>query len=126
ANGVVGVSTGNHGRGLALAAKQAGVPCIVCMSRLVPANKVEGIRALGAEVRIVGASQDEAQLEVDRLVEAGMTMVPPFDHPDVIADQCTLGLESREDPPEVVTAIVPLSAGGLSARVARRVHQARP
>ena len=63
ARGIVGVSTGNHGRGLAYAAKQAGVRCIVCMSSLVPKNKVDGIRALGAEVRIVGSSQDEAEEE---------------------------------------------------------------
>ncbi len=62
---MAGVSTGNHGRGLAYAARQAGVRCIICMSRLVPRNKVEGIEAQGAEVRIVGASQDEAQHEVD-------------------------------------------------------------
>ena len=58
AAGVVGVSTGNHGRGLAHAAKAAGVRCVVCMSRLVPQVKVDGIRALGAEVRIVGKSHD--------------------------------------------------------------------
>ena len=79
--GVVGCSTGNHGRGLAHAAKRAGIRCIICMSRLVPQNKIDGIEALGAEVRIVGASQDDAQVEVDRLVtQEGMTMVPPFDH----------------------------------------------
>jgi threonine dehydratase len=65
----LGVSTGNHGRGLAYAAKAAGVKCIICMSRLVPQAKIDGIKAQGAEVRIVGNSQDEAQLEVDRLVE---------------------------------------------------------
>jgi threonine dehydratase len=123
--GVVGVSTGNHGRGLAFAARQAGVRCIICMSRLVPRNKVEGIEALGAEVRIVGASQDEAQSEVDVLVaEHGMTMLPPFDHPDIIAGQGTLGLEILEDLPEVETVIVPLSGGGLIAGVARAVKSA--
>jgi cysteine synthase len=64
---VLEVSTGNHGRGLGHAAKEAGVRCIIWMSRLVPRNKVEGIAALGAEVRIVGDSQDDAQIEVDRL-----------------------------------------------------------
>jgi threonine dehydratase len=119
AKGVVGVSTGNHGRGLAYAAKRAGARCVICMSRLVPRNKVEGIEALGAEVRIVGASQDEAQVEVDRLVaEEGMTMLPPFDHLDIIAGQGTLGLEILEDLPEVETVIVPLSGGGLIAGVA--------
>ena len=125
--GVVGVSTGNHGRGLALAARQAGARCVICMSRLVPRNKVEGIKALGAEVRIVGASQDEAQVEVDRLVAAeAMTMLPPFDHPDIIAGQGTLGLEILEDLPEVETVLVPLSGGGLIAGVACAIKAANP
>lgn len=122
--GVVAVSTGNHGRGLAFAAAQAGVRCLVCMSRLVPRNKVAAIEALGAEIRIVGASQDEAQLEADRLVAEGMTLVPPFDHPDIIAGQGTLGLEIIEDLPEVETVIVPLSGGGLIAGVARAIKSA--
>jgi threonine dehydratase len=127
AKGVVGVSTGNHGRGLAYAAGQAGVRCVICMSRLVPRNKVLGIEALGAEVRIVGASQDEAQREVDGLVsQQGMTMLPPFDHADVIAGQGTLGLELIEDLPELETCIVPLSGGGLSAGVARAIKSANP
>ena len=118
AAGVVGVSTGNHGRGLAHAAKAAGVRSVICMSRLVPQVKVDGIRALGAEVRIVGKSQDEAQAEVDKLVADGMTMIPPFDHPDVIAGQGTLGLEIVEQVPDVETVAVPLSGGGLIAGVA--------
>lgn len=122
--GVVAVSTGNHGRGLAFAAAQAGVRCLVCMSRLVPRNKVAAIEALGVEIRIVGASQDEAQLEADRLVAEGMTLVPPFDHPDIIAGQGTLGLEIIEDLPEVETVIVPLSGGGLIAGVARAIKSA--
>lgn len=112
--GVVGVSTGNHGRGLAYAAREAGVRCIICMSELVPQNKVEGIKAQGAEVRIIGQSQDDAQEEVDRLVsEEGMTMLPPFDHPHIIAGQGTLGLEILEQVPDVKTILVPLSGGGL-------------
>lgn len=127
ARGIVGVSTGNHGRGLAHAARQAGSRATICMSRLVPRNKVEAIRALGAEVRIVGASQDDAQGEVDRLVEEeGMTMLPPFDHPDIIAGQGTVGLEILEDLPGVETVLVPLSGGGLIAGVALAVKSAAP
>ena len=122
--GVVAVSTGNHGRGLAFASAQAALRCLVCMSRLVPRNKVAAIEALGAEIRIIGASQDEAQLEADRLVAEGMTLVPPFDHPDIIAGQGTLGLEIIEDLPEVETLIVPLSGGGLIAGVARAIKSA--
>jgi threonine dehydratase len=123
--GIVGVSTGNHGRGLAHAAKRAGVRCVICMSELVPQNKIDGIRALGAEVRIVGRSQDDAQIEVDRLVaEEGMTMLPPFDHAAIVAGQGTLGLEIVEDLPELETIIVPLSGGGLISGVALAVKSA--
>ncbi|WP_420409399.1 hydroxyectoine utilization dehydratase EutB [Hoeflea sp.] len=125
--GVIGVSTGNHGRGLAYAAKTAGVKCIICMSKLVPQAKIDGIRAQGAEVRIIGKSQDEAQLEVDRLVwEEGMTMIPPFDHRDVIAGQGTLGLEFVEQVPELETVLVPVSGGGLVSGVAAALKARKP
>ena len=126
-NGVVAASTGNHGRGLAYAAKQAGIPCIICMSELVPENKVNGIKAQGAAVRIVGRSQDDAQVEVDRLVaEEGMTMLPPFDHPDIIAGQGTLGLDIMDDLPTADTVIVQLSGGGLMAGVALALKSLKP
>lgn len=127
ARGVVGVSTGNHGRGLAYAARAIGARCIVCMSSLVPKNKVDAIRAEGAEVRIIGRSQDEADVEARRLVaEEGMVMLPPFDHPHVIAGQGTLGLELMEDLPGVETVLVPLSGGGLIAGVALAVKRVSP
>lgn len=116
--GVVGVSTGNHGRGLARACAEAGVRCVVAMSELVPRNKVEGIRAEGAEVLIRGRSQDQAQAAVDELVARGMTMIPPFDHRHVIAGQGTLGLEIAEAMPEVTTVLVQLSGGGLICGIA--------
>lgn len=125
--GVVGVSTGNHGRGLAYAAHRAGVRCVIAMSELVPQNKVDGIKAQGAEVRIMGKSQDEAQAEVDRLVrEEGMTMLPPFDHADIIAGQGTLGLELIEDMPEAETVLVQLSGGGLISGVAAALKAKKP
>lgn len=127
ARGVIGVSTGNYGRALAHAAHQLGVRAVICMSQLVPSNKVEAIRALGADVRIIGASQDEADLEVERLVaEEGLIRLPPFDHPDVIAGQGTAGLEVLEDLPEVDTVLVPLSGGGLLAGVALAMKSANP
>ncbi|MCG8491241.1 MAG: hydroxyectoine utilization dehydratase EutB [Sneathiellales bacterium] len=127
AKGVVGVSTGNHGRGLAYAAKNAGVRCIICMSELVPENKVDGIRAQGAEVRILGRSQDDAQIEVNRLVaEEGMTMLPPFDHADIIAGQGTLGLEVQEQLPDLATVLVPVSGGGLVSGLALALKARKP
>ncbi len=127
ANGVVGVSTGNHGRALAYAARQNGVRCIICMSSLVPENKVEGIKAQGAEVRIVGTSQDDAQVEVDKLVrDQGMTMIPPFDHPDVIAGQGTLGLDLLEQVPDTEAVLVQVSGGGLISGVAAALKAKKP
>ena len=125
--GVVAASTGNHGRALAHAARLEGVAATICMSRLVPANKLAEIERLGAAIRIVGDSQDEAQEEVDRLVAgAGMTMVPPFDHADVIAGQGTLGLEIVEAVPDAAMVLVPVSGGGLAAGVAAAVKALKP
>jgi len=118
AAGVVGVSTGNHGRALARTCAKAGVRCVIAMSKLVPTNKVEAIKAEGAEVLIEGDSQDDAQKAVDRLVDSGMAVIPPFDHPDVIAGQGTLGLEIAAALPEIDTVLVQLSGGGLIAGMA--------
>ena len=112
-------STGNHGRGVAYAARARGLRAVICMSDLVPQAKVEGIRALGAEVRIIGRSQDAAQTEVERLVaEDGLTEISPFDDPLVIAGQGTIGLEIMAARPDTQTLLVPLSGGGLAAGVA--------
>ena len=125
--GVVCCSTGNHGRGVAFAARARGVRAVICMSELVPATKVDGIRALGAEVRICGRSQDAAQAEAERLVEAeGLTEIPPFDDPHVIAGQGTIGLEMLAAAPELETLLVPLSGGGLAAGVALAARAIKP
>ena len=125
--GLVTASTGNHGRALAHAAKAEGVRAVICMSTLVPGNKVEAVKALGAEVRIVGRSQDEAQDEAARLVrEEGLTAVPPFDHAAVIAGQGTIGLEIAELRPETELVLVPLSGGGLAAGVATAIKGRLP
>lgn len=127
AKGVVCVSTGNHGRAVAYAARRLGIPAYICMSKLVPENKVEAIKAVGGNVMIAGDSQDAAQHEVDRLIEEqGMTEIPPFDHFDVVAGQGTLGIELVEDFPELDTVIVPLSGGGLIAGVALAVKTLVP
>lgn len=127
ARGVVAASTGNHGRALAYAARLQGIHATICMSRLVPQNKLDEIRRLGAEIRIVGNSQDDAQQEVERLVaEDGLIMLPPFDHPAIVAGQGTLGLEIIEQVPDAALVLVPLSGGGLAAGVAAAVKGVSP
>jgi threonine dehydratase len=127
AAGVTCCSTGNHGRAVAWAARERGIRAVICMSSLVPKTKVDGIRALGAEVRIVGRSQDEAQVESIRLCESeGLTEIPPFDDPLVVAGQGTIGLEMMEDRPDIDTVLVPLSGGGLAAGVALAVKTINP
>ena len=127
ARGVVTVSTGNHGRAVAHAARRIGARAVICMSSLVPRNKLEAIRALGAEVRIIGCSQDEAEVEAQRLVaDEGLTLVHPFDEPLVISGQGTIGIEILEDRPEVDTVIVALSGGGLISGIALALKAANP
>ncbi|WP_375167032.1 hydroxyectoine utilization dehydratase EutB [Bradyrhizobium brasilense] len=126
AHGVVAASTGNHGRALSHAVRAVGSRATICMSRLVPENKVSEVRRLGADVRIIGNSQDDAQKEVERLVaENGFVMLPPFDHPAIVAGQGTIGLEIVEAMPDVNTVLVPLSGGGLAAGVAAAVKSMR-
>ncbi|MGR3320749.1 MAG: hydroxyectoine utilization dehydratase EutB [Pseudooceanicola sp.] len=126
-DGVVCCSTGNHGRGVAWAARAAGKRAVICMSELVPRAKVEGIRALGADVRIKGRSQDDAQREAERLVEAeGLVEISPFDDARVIAGQATIGSEIIAARPGIETLMVPLSGGGLAAGVAFAAKAAKP
>jgi threonine dehydratase len=127
ARGVVAASTGNHGRALAYAASRQGVKATICLSHRVPANKVQAIRDLSAQVCIVGQSQDDAQREAERIArEQGATLLPPFDHPAIIAGQGTLGLEILEQQPDVAQVLVPLSGGGLFAGVALAIKRANP
>ncbi|MDX1709867.1 MAG: hydroxyectoine utilization dehydratase EutB [Rhodovibrionaceae bacterium] len=125
--GVVAVSTGNHGRAVAYAGRQAGVTAKVCLSELVPKVKVEGVKAMGGEVIIHGRSQDQAMVEGRRLVEEeGLTFVSPFDDPLIVAGQGTIGLELLEDLPNLDCALIPLSGGGLIAGIARVLKSANP
>jgi threonine dehydratase len=127
ATGVTCCSTGNHGRGVAHAAKARGLKAVICMSELVPQAKVEGIRALGAEVVVAGRSQDEAQQAAERLVaEAGYAEISPFDDPAVIAGQGTIGLEMLAARPDIATILVPLSGGGLAGGVALAAKAINP
>ena len=125
--GVGCCSTGNHGRALAYAAAKHGIRAIVCLSSLVPQNKVRAIEELGAEVRRIGKSQDDAQAEIDRLVaSAGITDIPPFDHPDIIAGQGTIALELLSAQPSLHSIVVPLSGGGLISGIAIAAKAMKP
>jgi threonine dehydratase len=125
--GVGCYSTGNHGRAVAYAAARAGTTATICLSHLVPDTKVHAIEALGATVRRVGDSQDAAQAEITRLVQSdGLTDIPPFDHPDVIAGQGTIALELLEQQPDLAAIVVPLSGGGLISGIAIAAKAMKP
>jgi threonine dehydratase len=127
ARGVVAGSAGNHAWALAQAARERGVPCEVFMPVEAPIAKAEGCATLGAVVRYVGSSVEECLAAArERADEAGMAFVHPFDDPDVVAGQGTLGLELLEDVPDLARVIVPVGGGGLSSGVAIAIKSARP
>ena len=125
ARGVVTHSSGNHGQALAYAARAAGVPCTVVVPEGAPQIKVDRIRALGAEVRLVPPARRLA--EAERVAaESGAALVPPFDDPRIIAGQGTIGLEIVADLPDVDVVLVPVGGGGLSSGIATAVKALRP
>src|SRR5262249_33645144 len=110
AAGVIAHSSGNHGQAIAYAARRVGMPCVVVMPDVANPGKVEAVRALGAEVELVPMAQRMTRtLEIQE--QRGMTLVPPFDHPNVIAGQGTIGLEIVEDAPDVAAVLVPVGGG---------------
>jgi threonine dehydratase len=125
ARGVVTHSSGNHGQALAYAARAAGIACVVVVPSTAPAVKVEAIRAQGAEIVTVAPLErlPEAQKIAD---ERGATLIPPFDHRDVIAGQGTLALEILTDLPEVEVIVTPVGGGGLISGVAAAAKALRP
>lgn len=117
--GVVTASTGNHGRAVAYVARDLGMPATVCVSEHVPAGKVRALEALGCVVQVGGRSQTEGLATAAELVTTReMTLVHPFDDPDVIAGQGTVGLEIAGQAPDTATVLVPLSGGGLLSGIA--------
>ncbi len=123
--GVITHSSGNHGQALAFAARRAGMPCVVVMPDVSPAVKVDAVRRMGAEVELVPFAHRWARTE-ELATSRGMTIVPPFDHADVIAGQGTVGLEILADVPNVAAILVPVGGGGLASGVAAAAKALSP
>lgn len=119
--GVVAYSTGNHGRAVTYVASTLGLPATVCMSHNTTADKQDSLRAMGASVRLVGSSQDDAAELAHTLEEQGALLVDPINDPLTTAGQGTIGLEIVEDWPDVDTVVVPVSGGALMAGIAQAV-----
>ena len=125
--GVVTYSTGNHGRAVAHVAGRLRIPATVCVSAQVAPGKIEALRATRCELRIQGASQDEAADLARRLErEEGLSVIDPVNDRQVITGQGTIGLEIIDDLDEVDTVVVPLSGGGLISGVALAIKRHRP
>ncbi len=125
--GVVAASAGNHAQSLAAGARARGVPCEVFVPVDAPLAKVEAARGQGATVNIGGGSVDEClQMAKARSAEGGLAFVHPFDDPDIVAGQGSLGLELLEDVPDLARVVVPVGGGGLCAGIAIAIKSARP
>jgi threonine dehydratase len=127
ARGVVAASAGNHAQSLAAAARARGVPCEVFVPDDAPMAKVEAARGQGAIVNIGGGSVDEClALAHERARDGGLAFVHPFDDPDVVAGQGSLGLELLEDVPDLARVVVPVGGGGLCSGLAVAIKAAKP
>ena len=126
--GVIAASAGNHAQGLALSARQMGIKATIVMPRTTPQIKVDAVRARGAKVVLHGDNYDAASAHAQKLVqEKGMVYVHPFDDPDVIAGQGTVGMEIlRQLPGQLDAVFVPVGGGGLCAGVAAYIKYVRP
>jgi threonine dehydratase len=117
--GVVAASAGNHAQAVACAARDAGSRAVLVMPEEAPLAKIAAVRQYGGEVRLHGATFDDAMAEARRLSAAeGMTLVHAFDAPEVVAGQGTVGLELTEGAPGLRLVVVPLGGGGLAAGIA--------
>lgn len=127
-NGVIAASAGNHAQGVALSAKHLGLRARIVMPRTTPDIKVAAVRALGADIVLFGDAYDEAYEHAMQLAaEEGMAFVHPYDDPDVIAGQGTVGMEIlRQHPGPLHAIFVPVGGGGLIAGIAAYVKSLRP
>ncbi|MEO5573516.1 MAG: threonine ammonia-lyase, biosynthetic [Gammaproteobacteria bacterium] len=127
-NGVITASAGNHAQGVALAAHKLGIKALIVMPKTTPDIKVESVRALGAQIVLHGNTYDDAYQHAQKIAaEDRMTFVHPYDDPDVIAGQGTVGMEILQQHGDELHAIfVPVGGGGLIAGIAAYVKQLRP
>jgi len=127
AGGVVAMSAGNHAQGVALHARRLGIKAVIVMPETAPRCKVERTAELGAEVVLFGATVGDAKVRALELAaERRLTFLHPYDDPDVIAGQGTVGLEVLADCPDVETLVVPVGGGGLLAGIAAAVKALKP
>jgi threonine dehydratase len=123
--GVVAYSSGNHAQAVAYAAAVYAIPAHIVMPEETPRVKVEATRRHGAQVVLCGAGQRET-VAAEVLEQTGGVLVPPFDHPDIIAGQGTIGVEIAEDLPAVDTVLVPVSGGGLASGIGTAIKALCP
>jgi threonine dehydratase len=124
--GVVSYSTGNHGRAVTYVARMLGLPATICMSHNTTRDKREALGTMGADVRLIGESQDEAAELAAKLESEGYLMVDPINDRLTTAGQGTIGIELVEQWPDVDTVVVPVSGGALMAGVALALKTQRP
>jgi threonine dehydratase len=125
--GVITASAGNHAQGVALAARKLGIPAVIVMPRTTPGVKVNAVRRLGGKAVLHGDAYDEAREHAVALAaDKGMTMIPPYDDPQVIAGQGTIGREILEQCPKVDAVFVCTGGGGLLAGVAAAIKAVNP
>lgn len=125
ARGVVAYSSGNHAQAVAYAAAKFGIPAHIVMPAETPNVKVAATRAHGADVILCAAGQRERVAD-EVVARTGGVLVPPFDHPDVIAGQGTIGLEIAAELPDVANVLVPVSGGGLASGVGTAIKALCP
>jgi threonine dehydratase len=124
--GVITYSSGNHGQAVAIAARALGAPAVVVMPTTAPAIKSDGAKGFGAEIVFEGTTSLHRRAKAEEIAAArGLTMVPPFDHPWIIAGQGTIGLEILEQCPGVGTVLVPVGGGGLVSGVSAAIKQSK-
>ena len=125
--GVITYSSGNHGQAVAMAAQKLGAPAVIVMPTTAPQVKIDGCKSYGAEVIMEGTTSLDRQKRAEKEASArGLTIVPPFDHKQIIIGQGTMGLEILEQCPEVGTVFVPVGGGGMASGVAAAIKLSKP